>query len=88
MQWEGYELDDVAHRQLFVPVGFAHGFCVLSELADVHYKVSSYYDPETEAGIAWDDPDVAVEWPLAEPQVSERDAGAPKLAEVRDSLPF
>ena len=86
--WEGYELDDVAHRQLFVPVGFAHGFCVLSELADVHYKVSSYYDPETEAGIAWDDPDVAVEWPLAEPQVSERDAGAPKLAEVRDSLPF
>ena len=87
-EWEGHELDDAAHRQLFVPVGFAHGFCVLSEVADVHYKLSSYYDPETEAGIAWDDPEVGVEWPLAEPQVSERDAGAPKLAEVGDSLPF
>ena len=73
-QWEGYELDDERHRQLFVPVGFAHGFCVLSDVADVHYKLSSYYDPATEAGIAWDDPEVGVEWPLADPQVSERDA--------------
>jgi dTDP-4-dehydrorhamnose 3,5-epimerase len=87
-QWEGYELDDVAHRQLFVPVGFGHGFCVLSDIADVLYKVSSYYDPETESGIAWDDPDVAVEWPISEPQLSERDRTAPKLAEVADSLPF
>ncbi|MDX6583997.1 MAG: dTDP-4-dehydrorhamnose 3,5-epimerase [Solirubrobacterales bacterium] len=85
-QWEGHELDDVSHRQLFIPVGFAHGFCVLSELADVHYKVSSYYDPATEAGIAWDDPQVAVEWPLADPQVSERDATAPKLAEIEQTL--
>jgi dTDP-4-dehydrorhamnose 3,5-epimerase len=87
-QWEGHELDDVAHRQLFVPVGFAHGFCVLSEVADVHYKVSSYYDPETEAGIAWDDPEVAIEWPISEPQLSDRDRNAPRLAEVADSLPF
>jgi dTDP-4-dehydrorhamnose 3,5-epimerase len=87
-QWEGHELDDVAHRQLLVPVGFAHGFCVLSEVADVLYKVSSYYDPETESGIAWDDPDVAVEWPITDPQLSERDRSAPKLAEVADSLPF
>jgi dTDP-4-dehydrorhamnose 3,5-epimerase len=87
-RWEGYELDDVSHRQLFVPVGFGHGFCVLSDVADVLYKVSSYYDPETESGIAWDDPDVAVEWPISEPQVSERDRTAPKLAEVADSLPF
>jgi dTDP-4-dehydrorhamnose 3,5-epimerase len=87
-QWEGYELDDVAHRQLFVPVGFGHGFCVLSDIADVLYKVSSYYDPETESGIAWDDPDVAIEWPISEPQLSERDRTAPKLAEVADSLPF
>jgi dTDP-4-dehydrorhamnose 3,5-epimerase len=87
-QWEGYELDDVGHRQLFVPVGFAHGFCVRSEVADVHYKVSSYYDPETEAGIAWNDPEVAVGWPLDDPQVSERDASAPRLAEVADRLPF
>jgi dTDP-4-dehydrorhamnose 3,5-epimerase len=87
-RWEGHELDDVAHRQLFVPVGFAHGFCVLSDGADVHYKVSSYYDPETEAGIAWDDPDVAVEWPISDPQVSERDTSAPKLADIADELPF
>jgi dTDP-4-dehydrorhamnose 3,5-epimerase len=87
-QWEGYELDDVSHRQLFVPVGFAHGFCVLSDQADVNYKVSSYYDPATESGIAWDDPDVAVEWPISDPQLSERDKAAARLAEVADSLPF
>jgi dTDP-4-dehydrorhamnose 3,5-epimerase len=87
-RWEGHELDDVSHRQLFVPVGFAHGFCVLSEVADVHYKVSSYYDPRTEAGIAWNDPDVAIEWPIADPQVSERDASAPRLADVANALPF
>jgi dTDP-4-dehydrorhamnose 3,5-epimerase len=87
-RWEGHELDDVAHRQLFIPVGFAHGFCVLSEVADVSYKVSSYYDPETEAGIAWDDPDIGVEWPISEPQLSDRDRNGPRLAEVADSLPF
>ena len=87
-KWEGYELDDVSHRQLFVPVGFAHGFCVLSDVADVHYKVSSYYDAETESGIAWDDPEVGVAWPVAEPQVSDRDRNAPRLAEVADQLPF
>jgi dTDP-4-dehydrorhamnose 3,5-epimerase len=87
-QWEGHELDDVAHRQLFVPVGFAHGFCVLSDEADVNYKVSSYYDPATEAGIAWNDPAVAVEWPISDPQLSERDKNTPPLAEVADSLPF
>ena len=71
-----------------MPVGFAHGFCVLSEVADVHYKLSSLYDPATEAGIAWDDPEVGVDWPLDDPQVSERDATAPRLAEVADELPF
>ena len=86
--WEGHELDDVAHRQLFVPAGFAHGFCVLSELADVHYKLSSLYDPATEAGIAWDDPDLAVEWPISDPQASERDRSAPRLAEIAAELPF
>ena len=87
-QWEAHELDDERHRQLFVPVGFGHGFCVLSEAADVTYKLSSYYDPETEAGIAWDDPDVGIEWPIDDPQVSERDRSAPRLAEIADSLPF
>ena len=61
---------------------------MLSEIADVHYKLSSYYDPATEAGIAWDDPEVGVEWPLADPVVSERDATAPRLAEIADELPF
>jgi dTDP-4-dehydrorhamnose 3,5-epimerase len=87
-RWAGYELDDEHHRQLFVPVGFAHGFCVLSEVADVHYKLSSPYDPATEAGIAWDDPELGVEWPLTDPQTSERDRAAPKLAEIAAELPF
>ena len=87
-RWEGHELDDETHRQLFVPIGFGHGFCVLSESADVTYKLSSYYDSDTEAGIAWDDPDVAIEWPVSEPVLSERDRGAPRLAEVADELPW
>ena len=87
-QWEGYELDDEAHRQLFVPVGFGHGFAVLSEVADVTYLCSSTYDPATESGIAWDDPDVGVEWPVDDPLLSERDKTAPTLAEVGETLPF
>jgi dTDP-4-dehydrorhamnose 3,5-epimerase len=89
-RWEGHLLDDEAHRQLFVPVGFGHGFAALSEVADVTYQLSSPYDPATEAGIAWDDPDVGVEWPLPEPEplLSDRDRAAPRLAEVADSLPF
>jgi dTDP-4-dehydrorhamnose 3,5-epimerase len=86
--WEGHVLDDESHRQLFVPVGFAHGFAVLSEVADVAYLLSSTYDPQTESGIAWDDPDIKVEWPVSEPLLSERDRAAPRLAEVADSLPF
>lgn len=81
-RWEGYELSDQNHRQLFIPAGFGHGFCVLSDLADVVYKLSSYYDPATESGFAWNDPDVGIEWPLDDPQVSERDANAPRLAEL------
>jgi dTDP-4-dehydrorhamnose 3,5-epimerase len=87
-RWEGQVLDDELHRQLFVPVGFGHGFAVLSDVADVAYLLSSVYDPATEAGIAWDDPDVGVEWPLAEPLLSARDKAAPTLAETADTLPF
>jgi dTDP-4-dehydrorhamnose 3,5-epimerase len=87
-QWEGHLLDDERHRQLFVPAGFGHGFAVLSEVADVAYQLSSVYDPATESGIAWDDPDVGVEWPLAEPLLSERDKQAPRLADVAETLPF
>jgi dTDP-4-dehydrorhamnose 3,5-epimerase len=85
-RWEGYELDDVDHRQLFIPAGFGHGFCVLSEVADVLYRLSSYYDPDLESGIAWDDPEIAVRWPISDPIVSERDRRAPKLAEVASTL--
>jgi dTDP-4-dehydrorhamnose 3,5-epimerase len=81
-RWEGYELDDVTHRQLFIPDGFAHGFCVLSEEADVLYRVSSYYDPELESGVAWNDPEIAVHWPVSGPVLSERDRNAPRLADL------
>jgi dTDP-4-dehydrorhamnose 3,5-epimerase len=88
-QWEGFELTDSNHRQLFCPEGFAHGFCVLSDVADVVYKCSTYYDPELEGGFAYNDPDVAIEWPAGlELLASERDRGAPRLKEIQDSLPF
>lgn len=87
--WEAFALDDETMRQLYVPIGFGHGFCVTSEVADVAYKCSSYYDPATESGIAYDDPAVGIVWPLdVEPLVSERDATAPRLADVADQLPF
>jgi dTDP-4-dehydrorhamnose 3,5-epimerase len=86
---EGFRLDDTEHHQLFVPDGFAHGFCVLTEVADVVYKVSSYYDPEVESGFAFDDPEVAIEWPPElELIASARDCSAPRLSELTDSLPF
>jgi dTDP-4-dehydrorhamnose 3,5-epimerase len=89
-QWEAVELDDEGMRELYVPVGFAHGFCVLSDVADVLYKQTAYYDPAVERGIAWDDPEIGIEWPLPldELIVSERDRQAPKLAEVAAELPF
>lgn len=86
-EWESFELDDEAHRQLYVPVGFAHGFCALSEVADVVYKVGSYYDPANERGIAWDDPDIGIAWPKIPRSVSERDAANPALKDVVASLP-
>ena len=89
-QWEGFELTDDNGRMLYVPVGFAHGFCVLSELADVFYKQDRYYADATERGIKYDDPAVGIEWPLAveELKPSQRDATAPTLAEIEPELPF
>jgi dTDP-4-dehydrorhamnose 3,5-epimerase len=82
-RWEPFELDDDAHRQLYVPDGFAHGFCVTSEVADVVYKVSTYYDPDAESGFRFDDPEVGIEWPGGiELQVSDRDRAAPLLSEL------
>lgn len=85
---EVVELDDIAHRQLMVPIGFAHGFVVLSDIADVTYKVSSIYDATTEAGIAWDDQALGIDWGIDTPVVSARDASNPALAEIRDRLPL
>jgi dTDP-4-dehydrorhamnose 3,5-epimerase len=88
-QWEGFELSDTNHHQLYCPDGFAHGFCVLSEVADVVYKTSSYYAPELEGGFAFDDPAVGIEWPnVSQLTPSERDRRAPRLAEIAPSLPF
>ena len=87
-EWESHVLDDVDHHALYLPVGFAHGFCVLSDVADVVYKCSDYYDAGRERGIAFDDPDVGVEWPDLPLVISSRDRDAPLLRDVRDELPF
>jgi dTDP-4-dehydrorhamnose 3,5-epimerase len=89
-EWEGFELTDDNMRIVYCPIGFAHGFCVLSEVADVAYKQSNYYSEAVERGIAHDDPALAIAWPIPaeELSVSARDAGAPLLAEVASSLPF
>jgi dTDP-4-dehydrorhamnose 3,5-epimerase len=89
-RWEAVELDEEGMRELFVPVGFAHGFCVLSETADVLYKQTAYFDAAVERGIAWDDPEIGIEWPLPVEEliVSARDAAAPRLSEIADELPF
>ena len=82
------ELDDETARTRYVPVGLAHGFVVLSDEADVIYRCSAYFDPATEAGITWNDPDVAAPWPDMPVTVSARDRAAPRLAEIADTLPF
>lgn len=89
-QWEGFELREENMRMAYCPVGFAHGFCVLSDVADVIYKQTNYYADETERGIAYNDPDVAIRWPLPLDDLipSKRDATAPRLAEIADQLPF
>jgi dTDP-4-dehydrorhamnose 3,5-epimerase len=88
-RWEGFELDDVGGRQVYCPDGFAHGFCVLSEVADVVYKTSAYYEPSAEGGFAFDDPAVGIAWPDGLELIpSARDRAAPALAEIADSLPF
>jgi dTDP-4-dehydrorhamnose 3,5-epimerase len=82
-RWFGTELSDEGPaRQLYMAPGFAHGFCVLSETADLHYKVSRIYDPTDEGGVVWNDPDVGIRWPIEAPSVSIRDAGYPRLRDL------
>ena len=87
-RWEAFELSDANARQLYVPDGFAHGFAVTTEIADVVYKVSTYYDPDSESGFRFDDPEVGIRWPDVELTPSPRDSSAPLLSEIRDALPF
>ncbi len=89
-EWEGFELSEENMRVLYCPVGFAHGFCVLSDVADVMYKQSNYYANETERGIAYNDPDVGIAWPLPVQELipSQRDASAPLLRDIIEDLPF
>jgi dTDP-4-dehydrorhamnose 3,5-epimerase len=88
-EWEAFELNDENLHQLYVPDSFGHGFCVLSEVADVVYKCSTYFVEENEGGIAYDDPDVGIEWPEGIELIpSERDSNAPRLRDVEDELPF
>ena len=87
-QWEAVVLDDRALRMLYLPAGFAHGFCVTSEVADVVYKCSSYYDPALESGVAALDPALGIEWPQVPLMLSARDRAAPALADAADGLPF
>jgi dTDP-4-dehydrorhamnose 3,5-epimerase len=88
-EWEAFTLSDENKHVLYAPIGFAHGFCVISDVADVVYKQDAYYS-DLESEFAWDDPDVGIEWPLPreELSVSERDSRAPRLSEIAQSLPF
>ena len=88
-EWEAFELSDENMAQIYVPIGFAHGFAVTSQIADVIYKCSWYYVGETERGIRYDDPDVGIEWPPGlDMKVSDRDANAPLLRDIKDELPY
>lgn len=81
-KWQGVILDDAEREQLFVPIGFAHGYCVLSETALVIYKVSNVYNPATECGFKFDDPMIGIEWPVKNPLLSERDKANPTFSEL------
>lgn len=81
-RWFGAKLSDDGPRQLYMAPGFAHGFCVLSEFADLHYKVSQLYDSADEGGLVWNDADVGIRWPIASPVVSTRDAAYPRLRDL------
>jgi dTDP-4-dehydrorhamnose 3,5-epimerase len=84
-QWYGVELSDVGQRQVYMAPGIAHGFCVLSDLADLHYKVSRFYDPDDECGMAWNDSEVNIDWPLITPLIHQRDATYQSLSQLIDS---
>ena len=85
-QWYGTELSEDNMKMMYVPPGFAHGFVVLSETADFIYKCTDYYHPETEQGIAWDDPDIGIDWPISDVMLSEKDKLNPRLKDQNPDL--
>jgi dTDP-4-dehydrorhamnose 3,5-epimerase len=87
-KWEGYYLSEENHRQLYIPPGFAHGFCVTGINALFAYKCSDYYNKETEKGLIWNDPDIGINWPLDVPELSDKDLVLPRLRDYKkDQLP-
>jgi dTDP-4-dehydrorhamnose 3,5-epimerase len=86
-RWIGMSLTAANFRQCYVPPGFAHGFCVLSDWAELEYKCTDFYDPRDEIHLLWNDPDLAIQWPVAHPTLSEKDAAGKTLAELRPDLP-
>ncbi len=84
-RWHGVELSDTGQRQVYMAPGIAHGFCVLSDLADLHYKVSRFYDPDDECGMVWNDSEVNIDWPSITPLIHQRDATYQSLSQLIDS---
>ena len=82
-QWEGVILSEKNKRQFWVPPGFAHGFLVLSDMADFEYKCTDYYDPSDEGSVLWNDPDLDIPWPIATPILSDKDVSAARLIDVK-----
>lgn len=80
----GVELSEQNHLQLWIPPGYAHGFCVLSESADLYYKCTDFYFPNDESGLIWNDPDVFIDWPIKSPRLSEKDKLLPSLSEIKN----
>ena len=84
-QWYGVELSDIGQRQVYMAPGIAHGFCVLSDLADLHYKVSRLYNPDDECGMLWNDSEVNIDWPSINPLIHQRDATYQSLSQLIES---
>ena len=87
-KWLGVTLASKSHKMLYVPRGFAHGFCVVSEAADVVYMATAEYAPDCEAGICWNDPDLGIEWPIADPNLSRRDQNLPRLRDADNNFGY
>jgi dTDP-4-dehydrorhamnose 3,5-epimerase len=87
-RWVGMTLSAADKRMLFLPEGFAHGFCVISETAEVLYKATQEYSPEHDQGIIWNDPDIAIDWPIRNPIVSKKDASHPRLKDIETGFTF